>query len=132
MRSGFFGVLSDIAATIPSQITIEDNSTATATAIDAVSQARSVKTEIELLRYDLERLLMITEALWTLIKEDKGYSDEQLLARVQAIDVADGKLDGKVAKSPPKLCPHCGRTLFKKRQICLYCGQQVNVSLFER
>lgn len=109
-----------------------DSFAASSQAASAEARAREAKTEIELLRYDIERLLMITEALWGILKEKHGYQDEELANRVMAIDQRDGKLDGRVAVSPPASCPRCGRTLERKRPMCLYCGQVIARDPFER
>ena len=94
--------------------------TATQTANDARRQG-------ELLQCDVEKLFMLTEALWTILKERHGYTDADLVRRINEIDLRDGKLDGKVAteKVQPD-CTHCGRKLIGKRPVCLYCGGEVH------
>ncbi len=89
---------------------------------NASATAAKARTQVELMQLDIERLLFITEALWTLMKENHGYSDEQLMQTVQEIDMRDGRLDGKVAKQPTMKCANCGRTIPSKRTICMYCG----------
>ncbi len=37
--------------------------------------ARDAETEVYLLKAELERVFMITEALWAFVKEKHGYSD---------------------------------------------------------
>jgi hypothetical protein len=98
----------------------------------ARDNARRAITETERLRFDLERVLMITEALWGILKEKHGYSDDELFQRVMEIDLRDGKADGKVATSGALACPHCNRTLMKNRPFCLYCGKPVQMDLFQR
>lgn len=88
--------------------------------------------EIRSLQDDIERLLMITESLWQILKEKHGYSDDELMRRVAMIDLADGKLDGRVAKSPPVECPGCHRMLHKRHYTCVYCGTQVVQEPFRR
>ncbi|MCZ7644810.1 MAG: hypothetical protein M5U26_05930 [Planctomycetota bacterium] len=69
--------------------------------------------------------MMIGEALWEILKEHHGYSDEDLMRRVAKIDLKDGKLDGKVAKTAPVQCPRCSRILNKRHALCIYCGEQI-------
>ena len=95
--------------------------------------AADVRTQTENMQFDVEKLLMITEALWTLMKEQHGYSDDDLIRVIQDIDLRDGKLDGKVAKAEVRPdCPQCGRKLIGKRPVCLYCGTEVALNPFDR
>ena len=87
---------------------------------------------IETLSFEIERLLMITEALWTMLAEQHGFTEEELIRRIHEIDLRDERLDGRVAPSPPSPCPHCGRPLEKRRPYCIYCGQLVLRDPFER
>ena len=48
-------------------------------------RAAETKAEVERLRIDVERLFMISEALWRLLKEKHGYSDEQFEDLVQEV-----------------------------------------------
>ena len=75
---------------------------------------------------------MISEALWTLVKEQHGYDDEALAGRIREIDMKDGKLDGRVAPSAPSVCPNCGRTLSRQRPVCMYCGASGGQDPFAR
>jgi hypothetical protein len=102
------------------------------TADEAKAQAREARTAVELMRMDVERLLMIAEALWGMLKEQHGYSDQQLIERVQRIDLRDGLLDGKVARQPPAVCGKCGRVVGRHRSACLYCGAPVQQDPFGR
>ena len=107
--------------------------TSSITAKNASSTANDAQRKAESLEADVERLLMITEALWGILKEQLHYTDDELLRRVQEIDMRDGVLDGKCnTKEAPKKCTNCGRTVMKKRPQCLYCGHHNQQDLFER
>ncbi|MFC4994751.1 hypothetical protein [Rubritalea tangerina] len=100
---------------------------------EASRAAAQVRTENEAIKFDVEKLFMITEALWEILKHQHGYTDEQLTQMIQDIDLRDGKLDGKVAKtSQPTACSGCGRTLIQRQAKCLYCGVAVTKQPFER
>ena len=84
------------------------------------------------MRADIERLYFITEALWRILKEKNGLDDLEIVRQITAIDLEDGKLDGRKAKTPPQPCPKCGRVLGKQRTKCMYCGELIVVNPFER
>jgi hypothetical protein len=108
------------------------HSTGPARSAGAESAARSAKTQVAELGFEVERLLMITEALWGILKEHHGYKDEELARRVAEIDLRDGKLDGKVAKTAPARCQKCSRALNRKHSKCLYCGTEIGRDTFAR
>lgn len=72
----------------------------------------------------VERLALLTEALWVLLKEKTGATDEELLDKVREVDLSDGYLDGKVRRETVD-CPSCGRTLAQRKNTCIYCGAKV-------
>ncbi|HEX4343764.1 MAG TPA: hypothetical protein VH255_10250 [Verrucomicrobiae bacterium] len=98
----------------------------------ASADAREAKTETEFLRHDIDRLLMITEALWGFLKTEHGYSDEDLVKAITAIDMKDGRLDGKAAQPASVTCPGCGRPNMAKRTMCIYCGKPLPMAPFAR
>ena len=56
----------------------------------ASALASAVRTQNEILAADVEKLFLITQALWTILKEEHGYTEEDLLSYVlfpkQALD----------------------------------------------
>ena len=105
--------------------------------VEAVAEERPVtagssRLVFDFMAMDVEKLLMITEALWTILKEQHGYTDEDLVKRIRDIDLRDGKLDGKRGKETPQACPSCKRTLIGRHPLCLYCGTKVARDPFQR
>jgi hypothetical protein len=99
----------------------------------AESSARQARGEVEMLRDDIERLMMICEALWTVVKKEHGYAEDELVALITQIDLRDGQLDGRDKSSHgPRSCPKCGRALSKRRPVCMYCGTPVVQDPFAR
>jgi hypothetical protein len=84
------------------------------------------------LQANVERLFFITEALWRILKEQHGMDDNELIKQITLIDIEDGKLDGKKPKTPPTPCPKCNRTVGRQRVKCLFCGEPIAQSPFER
>jgi hypothetical protein len=99
---------------------------------EASSEARRAGDKVERLQFDVDRLLMITEALWMILKEEHGYDDAELQRRVTEIDMRDGKLDGRAPRPAPVRCLQCGKTLLKRRPRCIYCGHAAPPNLFEK
>ena len=75
------------------------------TAQDAQRKAASAEEKVEVIKSDIERLLMITEALWMILKKEGGYADADLTSLITEIDLRDGRLDGHVAGGPRSRAP---------------------------
>ena len=69
----------------------------------------------------IDRLQLVCTALWALLEEKTGLKAEDLAAKVNELDLADGKLDGKISRDIQS-CEKCGRALSPRHQKCLYCG----------
>ena len=97
---------------------------ASADAAGAANQARTAQNDVQELEVRLERALMACEAMWSLMRDKMGVTDEELANRINDIDLSDGKLDGKVRKTPVS-CPNCKRTISRRFATCMYCGQPI-------
>lgn len=84
------------------------------------------------LEQDIERLLLITEALWEILKDKHGYDDSELFRRISELDLGDGRVDGRKAPGVPEECPHCGRVMIGRSPVCQYCGKPSMRDIFER
>lgn len=90
--------------------------------------AREAKEHVELLQQDVaalsqrsERLAIANEALWLLLKDKLGLSEEELAARIIDVERAGGTHDALLA--PGVLaCSQCARTVPARHRQCLYCG----------
>ena len=109
-------------------------SSANATAAAAEAVAGRARTDVELLKHDVDRLLLISEAIWTLLKREHGYSDDVLTDLITKIDLADGRIDGRGVKELPPQCPYCNRANSGRRSFCIYCGKPLplNANPFSR
>jgi hypothetical protein len=108
------------------------SSYALTTAAQAESAAREAKTDVEIFRHDIDRLLLITEALWTFMKEQHGYTDDVLVKLIQDIDHQKTTATGVSIKNPPVSCPACQRLNNPTRIFCMYCGKALPTNPFAR
>jgi hypothetical protein len=95
-------------------------------------RARSSEAEVAELQFEIERLRIISEALWRIVQEKLGLDEKELIRQITVIDMEDGRLDGRVAATPPVPCPKCQRTLAKNRPRCLFCGEPIAADPFQR
>ncbi len=102
------------------------------TATQAESAAREARDRVELFKHDIDRLLLITEALWTLAKQQNGYTDDVLVKLIQDIDHRRSAASGVGIKDPPVACPACGRPNAAARNFCMYCGGALPANPFAR
>ena len=76
-------------------------------------------------RKNTERLYLVVQAMWELLKDKAGLTDADLDAKVQEIDMRDGRLDGQDStQTDPLTCPQCGRTILSGQAQCSWCGTQ--------
>ncbi len=68
----------------------------------------------------VDRLALLSMAMWTLLKKNTELDDEELMKQVTALDLQDGKLDGSVYASVIE-CPECHRPVSRRHRKCLYC-----------
>lgn len=88
-------------------------------AVQEISEAEARIQELETTR---DRLQLICQAMWELLRGPHGLTDEQLVERVREIDLRDGQLDGKVTPTEVARCSSCQRVVNRRHRICIYCG----------
>lgn len=91
---------------------------------DAIFDKGSVA-EVDAIEARIERLLLVTEALWTLLKQH-GHTDEELAAIIAQLDGADA--DGK-RNRVPTTCAGCGSKVAAGLAKCQICGRATGVVL---
>lgn len=70
-----------------------------------------------------ERMRLITTALWQLLKSHTGLTDADLKQYIEQVDLADGKLDGKINRRGAAMdCPKCARRILKSAVVCPWCS----------
>lgn len=97
----------------------------------AAAGARRAESSVAEVETRLEKLTLICMAMWELLRDNTKFTEADLMAKVQEIDLRDGVPDGKVTSKVQK-CPKCQRTMSTRHQVCLYCGHEKLVeSVFE-
>ena len=70
-----------------------------------------------------DRILLIIQAMWALM-EEQGFTEEQLIAKIQELDSQDGSVDGR-ARSAPSDCRECGSKVAAGLIRCQICGSEI-------
>ena len=105
---------------IPVHSTVIDKKTTDK--IKAVSKESSaLVSRVEYLEDNIDRLTLITQALWEILQKKVGIEESELTELIEEIDLRDGKLDGKISKTPQK-CSKCNQSVSVKTNVCFYCG----------
>jgi hypothetical protein len=97
------------------------DSMARQTANAAMQAATNQKSEIELMREHVERLSLLNQAMWELVRDRLQLTDADLEKAAQEVDLRDGKQNGRLSEHPLQ-CPRCGRVSNSRLKKCMYCG----------
>lgn len=95
---------------------------ATFQAGSAKDAAADAKTAVTGVQRQLDSLLLVNMAMWSILEEKLGVTEVQLAERVREIDLRDGKLDGRYAPQGVE-CPKCRRVMSVRHKRCMYCGE---------
>lgn len=96
-------------------------SRAASLARDAAVSAGTLHTNrIEDANERIDELAIIIRAMWALM-EEQGATAEQLMAKIEEIDLEDGVADGKATQLPVD-CPSCDAKVSPGLTHCQYCG----------
>lgn len=68
-----------------------------------------------------DRMALICMGMWSLIQEKTNLTEDDLIQRVQELDLKDGVDDDKLA-ARNRQCPICRRPMSIEHHKCLYCG----------
>ena len=93
--------------------------------IDAASAVDSLKRRIEV-------MALANQALFEMLQNRLGITEEEVISRMAEIDSRDGVKDGKIGASVVK-CRRCSKPVSTTRQRCIYCREVViDGHLFEK
>ena len=94
------------------------------TAGRADSKATRAEMELNQLERHVERISLASQAMWELVRERTGATEEELEAKMLEVDGRDGAVDGKIAVSV-LVCKACGRNTNSRRDNCIMCGAPI-------
>lgn len=77
----------------------------------------------------VDRLALICRAMFELIHETSGITDEQLRKKIVEVDLRDGQSDGRMTP-PATKCPKCQATVSPQFGRCLFCGYKDGARTF--
>jgi len=78
--------------------------------------------ELARLREKVDSLSLICRAMWSMLRDKYGLSEQELMERLRQIKEADAPA-----------CPSCGRIMNRNYNRCLYCGHEgENTSVFDK
>ena len=83
--------------------------------------------EFARLQRRLDRLSLGCQAMWELLRDRAGITEEELAQKILEVDLRDGKTDGRMSTQITD-CPKCGANTNSKRTVCVMCGAPLPVS----
>ncbi len=92
--------------------------------IETRSKLRKGENEVDALRDQIDKMALINQALYDLLKKHVGITDEELRRKVRELDVSDGVEDGRL-RSEPLECPKCGAVVTAGALKCYSCGATI-------
>ncbi|MGC4044495.1 MAG: hypothetical protein QM758_11940 [Armatimonas sp.] len=90
-------------------------------AASAKSQVEHMAMRVSALEARADRVGLVCQALWELIRERTDLTDADIYAKMHEVDARDGTVDGRIRYAIEN-CPNCGRPRSRKHANCMYCG----------
>ncbi len=91
------------------------------------SQRRSSELSAEHLHERLDRMVLVCEAMWVLLRENSAFTDEHLAQTMDYLDSLDGKVDDKYVRTS-NTCTTCEAKVPLRSKICQFCGNPAPVA----
>jgi hypothetical protein len=92
---------------------------------DGAQNADRVQREVLRLESKIDRLALISQALWELLREKTSLSDQDIETKMTEIDLRDGRKDGRITGTVT-ICPKCARPAHTRDRVCPYCGAAID------
>ena len=88
---------------------------------DAQGLAQQTSAETQKLREDLHHLAIIAQAMWELLSEKSGLTNDELRKRITEVEFEKAKS----FTSSTTQCKKCSRPISIRSKACLFCGEKV-------
>jgi len=89
-----------------------------------------VQSQLREFERQVGRLRLVNQALWEILSDRAGISEEELREKMKEVDLRDGVLNGQLGFYGNE-CPACGRVTNSRHKKCMYCGGELHdTSLF--
>jgi hypothetical protein len=90
-------------------------------AIEAKVQVAEHSDRMRTLEVRVSHMALACQAMWEMLRDRVGITEQELLAKMNEVDLRDGAKDGRMT---PVLtsCPACGKPSNSKNSSCMYCG----------
>src|SRR5262245_37698627 len=100
------------------------SSGAKADAAQAEREVSRYSDRIRELESTINRLALASQAMWELLQNRVGITEQELIAKIAEIDLRDGAEDQRIS-TRLITCPNCHQTLTTKHTRCIYCGTEL-------
>lgn len=91
---------------------------------DAHASQKSLSGDLQELSRHIRKIALVNQALYELVKEHTGITDEDLRRKIDSIDKRDGAVNGRVDMAP-LTCPKCKAAVTPGSLTCQSCGAMV-------
>jgi hypothetical protein len=112
------------------------NQNQTNESVDSITESYSAKhsaqraeQQVKILEANLAKTMMICEALWELLSERTGLTEQEFYQKILDVDMRAGVQDNRNQRKAVK-CPNCNRTVSGRHPACMYCGEIIDQSVF--
>jgi len=92
------------------------------TSTQANARSYQNRSDLRIVEEKVDSLALICQAMWELL-EERGFDSNDLIKKIEEIDLRDGVVDGKITKLTH--CPECKHKLGKRHNECFWCGASI-------
>ena len=94
------------------------------------TQDRVARDAASRLEEKVDKLALISCAMFELMQESSGISEDQLRKKIVEVDLRDGQVDNRMTARAKK-CPKCEAMISPKFGRCLFCGYKDDAQSFD-